>query len=69
MMPGFNLQVPKSIKGVDSNILMPVNAWPDKAAYKDQTKKLAEQFIHNFEKYMDGTPKEVVTKGGPTKDF
>lgn len=48
---------------------MPINTWADKAAYKDQTKKLAQQFIKNFEKYMDGTPKEVVQKGGPSSDF
>lgn len=65
-MPTFNLRVPKSIPGIDNNILMPVNAWKDKAAYADETKKLAAHFVHNFEKYMDGTPKEVKEKGGPS---
>jgi phosphoenolpyruvate carboxykinase (ATP) len=60
VMPGFNLAVPKSCEGVDSSILMPVNTWKDKNAYNEQAKKLATQFIKNFEKYMDGTPKEVV---------
>jgi len=32
-MEGFNFAVPKAIDGVDSKILMPVNSWPDKAAY------------------------------------
>jgi len=68
-MPGFNLQVPKSVEGIDSKILMPVNAWQDKTAYKEQLKKLAGQFVKNFEKYHDGTPKEVIDKGGPTTKF
>lgn len=68
-MPGFNLRVPKEVKGIDSSILMPVNTWKDKDAYHQQAKKLAQQFIKNFEKYQDGTPKEVVQKGGPQADF
>jgi len=68
-MPGFNLNVPKQVPGIDSKILMPVNTWDDKNAYKEQCKKLASQFIKNFEKYHDGTPKEVIEKGGPKIDF
>ena len=68
-MPGFNLRVPKAVAGVDSNLLLPINTWADKAAYIDQEKKLAAQFIKNMEKYKDGTPKEVIEKGGPTTNF
>jgi phosphoenolpyruvate carboxykinase (ATP) len=68
-MPGFNLRVPKSVKGVDSNILLPINTWADKNDYKEHQKKLATQFIKNMEKYKDGTPKEVIEKGGPSTNF
>jgi phosphoenolpyruvate carboxykinase (ATP) len=68
-MPGFNLAVPKACHDVDTNILMPINTWKDKAAFNEQAKKLAHQFHHNFEKYMDGTPIEVVQKGGPSEGF
>jgi phosphoenolpyruvate carboxykinase (ATP) len=68
-MPGFNFAVPKTCPGVDSKILMPVNTWSDKAQYNDQAKKLAHQFTKNFEKYLSGTPKEVVEKGGPASNF
>ena len=68
-MPGFNLQVPKSATGVDSNILLPINTWADKNMYKEQQKKLAAQFIKNMDKYKDGTPKEVIEKGGPQVNF
>jgi phosphoenolpyruvate carboxykinase (ATP) len=69
IMPGFNLHVPKTVTGVDSNILMPVNTWEDKAAYKEQTKRLAGQFQNNFRKYTEGTPVEVLKLGGPTVEF
>eukprot|EP00347_Sterkiella_histriomuscorum_P018324 403345940 len=69
VMPGFNLRVPKKVEGLDSSILMPVNTWKDKASYNDLTKKLAAQFNKNFEKYHDGTPKEVIEKGGPSANF
>ena len=59
-MPGFNLNVPKSVDGIDSKILMPVNTWSDKNAYKEQANKLVQQFKQNFKKYEDGTPKEVI---------
>lgn len=68
-MPGFNLQVPKNIEGIDSSILLPVNTWKDKAQYNEQAKKLAQQFIKNMEKYHDGTPKEVIERGGPNANF
>jgi phosphoenolpyruvate carboxykinase (ATP) len=69
IMPGFNLHVPKAVAGVDSNILMPINTWEDKAAYKEQAKKLAGQFTNNFRKYSDGTPAEIAKKGGPSGNF
>lgn len=65
-MPVFNLHVPKSVPGVDSKILMPINSWSDKKDFEATSKKLAGQFIKNFESYMDGTPKEVKEKGGPS---
>ena len=68
-MPGFNLRVPKTAAGIDSSILMPENTWKDKNAYKQQAKKLADQFIKNMEKYTDGTPKEVIQNGGPSVNF
>ena len=45
---------------------MPINTWSDKASYNELAKKLAGQFVKNFEKYADGTPKEVIQKGGPS---
>ena len=68
-MQGFNLHVPKAVSGIDSNILLPINTWADKEAYKAQAKKLAEQFINNMDKYKEGIPREVIERGGPNTNF
>jgi phosphoenolpyruvate carboxykinase (ATP) len=62
------LKVPKSCAGLDSKILNPINTWLDKDAYNQQLKKLVGQFKRNFDKYAEGTPNEVLEKGGPV-DF
>jgi phosphoenolpyruvate carboxykinase (ATP) len=43
-MPCFNLSVPKAVPGADSKVLLPINSWADKDAYKKQATKLAQQF-------------------------
>lgn len=68
-MPSFNFKIPTEVKGVDANILNPINTWKDKTQYNVQLKKLAGHFVKNFEKYHDGTPKEVIDNGGPTTNF
>lgn len=49
--PIFNLKIPKSIEGVDSGILNPVNCWEHKEEYDKMVKYLAGLFINNMEKY------------------
>ncbi|WP_458701146.1 phosphoenolpyruvate carboxykinase (ATP) [Sulfurospirillum sp. 1307] len=51
-MPIFDVLVPKSLEGVDSNILNPRNTWEDKDEYDKTAKKLASMFIENFKKYI-----------------
>ncbi|MFT5051195.1 MAG: phosphoenolpyruvate carboxykinase (ATP) [Chlamydiales bacterium] len=48
--PIFNVKMPKSCPGVDSNVLNPRNTWADKAAYDAQAEKLREMFRSHFEK-------------------
>ena len=50
MHPIFNLKVPTSCPGVDSEILNPRNTWADKDAYDAQAGKLRQMFQDNFEK-------------------
>lgn len=49
----FNVMVPTTCPGVPSEVMVPRNAWADKAAYDAQANKLATMFEKNFEKYED----------------
>lgn len=59
----INLDVPVSVEGVDSNLLVPQNTWEDKDAYVERAKDLAKQFAANFEKYEDVA--EEIRNAGP----
>jgi len=60
----FGVQIPTSCEGVDSNILIPKNAWSDKDAYDEEAKKLGGLFNNNFKKYEDESSDEIL-KAGP----
>lgn len=64
-IPGFKLNVPKNCKNVDPTILNPINTWKHQSVFNLMSKKLAGEFIDNFEKYVDGTPEHVLENGGP----
>jgi len=61
--PVFRLQVPKSCPGVPAEILNPRNTWPEKAAYDDKVRQLAERFRANFEQYASQCSPEVRNAG------
>jgi phosphoenolpyruvate carboxykinase (ATP) len=57
--PVFGVAVPTSCPGVPDAVLVPKNAWADKAAYDTQAQHLAGLFHTNFEKYADQANAEL----------
>jgi len=62
ILPGFNLEIPLEVRGVESNVLNPLKAWDNPQAYQEFTKLLMEKFIENFKKF---DVSDVVRHAGP----
>jgi phosphoenolpyruvate carboxykinase (ATP) len=62
IVPGFNFSVPKTIDGVDDQLLHPRRNWKNTAAYDDQAKILIAQFVENFKKF---DAPEAIEAAGP----
>ncbi len=63
--PVFGLQVPTSVPGVPSDVLVPRKTWADGAAYDAQAAKLAAMFRDNFTAYAPQVS-AAVAGAGPT---
>jgi phosphoenolpyruvate carboxykinase (ATP) len=50
--PFFGLSIPSAVPDVPGEVLDPRNAWPDKAAYDAQARKLAGLFEENYKKFV-----------------
>ena len=59
----FGLEIPTKVPGVPSDLLLPRNTWPDKAAYDTQAAKLAEMFRKNFQTFASGVSGQVAAAG------
>lgn len=66
-LPIFNLNVPKSIVGVDAKILNPRNSWSNPTDYDQQASSLAGKFIANFENFTDTDEGKRLVAAGPKK--
>jgi phosphoenolpyruvate carboxykinase (ATP) len=64
-IPIFNLEVPTSLPGVDTNILDPRDTYEDSAEWTKRATKLAGLFIKNFEKYTDNEEGKALVAAGP----
>lgn len=65
VMPVFNLQIPKSIKGIDNKFLNPRNSWPHPEYWDDAAKELAKKFIENFDNFTDTDAGKRLIAAGP----
>ncbi|MFT3740301.1 MAG: phosphoenolpyruvate carboxykinase (ATP) [Breznakibacter sp.] len=59
--PIFGLNMPTSCLGVPDEILNPVAAWRDKAAYEQTARKLAQLFTKNFAQYKNFANDEILS--------
>jgi phosphoenolpyruvate carboxykinase (ATP) len=64
-MPIFNLQVPKSVNGVDSKMLNPRNSWSNPQDWENAARSLAEKFVKNFENFTDNEWGQRLVAAGP----
>jgi phosphoenolpyruvate carboxykinase (ATP) len=62
--PIFNLETPKTLPGVPSEVLNPAKAWADKEKYEETANKLAGMFKENFKNYVGGDMTDY-TEYGP----
>ena len=65
ILPVFNLKIPKTLKGVDTEVLNPRNTWKDKESYDETKRKLASMYIKNFKKYLTLESEFDFTAAGP----
>ena len=64
-IPYFDLEVPTTLDGVDTNILDPRNTYANASEWDKKAKDLAARFIKNFEKYQTNEAGKALVKAGP----
>lgn len=64
-LPLFNLSIPTTLEGVDTEVLNPRNTWTNKEEYDATASKLAGMFVENFKKYIKGDSHFDYTAAGP----
>lgn len=64
-MPVFNIQIPRSLEGLETELLNPRTAWADKEAYDKTVKQVAEMFISNFKRFTDTKAGKALVHAGP----
>ena len=64
-IPYFDLEVPTSLEGVDTNILDPRDTYETAEQWDEKAKDLASRFIKNFSKYENNEAGKELVKAGP----
>lgn len=64
-LPIFNLQIPSSLSGVDSQILDPRDTYANVDEWDEKATELAKLFINNFVKFTDNEEGKALVAAGP----
>ena len=64
-LPIFNLSIPKTLEGVDTEVLNPRNTWSNKEDYDKASHTLADMYRENFKKYLTEDSDFDFTASGP----
>lgn len=65
LFPRFGFMIPKTLTGVESQILNPRLTWPNAADYDQALERLAVMFQENFKKYADNNAGKRLMGFGP----
>jgi phosphoenolpyruvate carboxykinase (ATP) len=65
IVPLFNLEVPKTLAGVEGDILDPRHTYSDKKVWHNKALDLAKRFVNNFEKFTDTQNGKALVDAGP----
>jgi phosphoenolpyruvate carboxykinase (ATP) len=65
VVPLFNLEVPNTLKGVNTQILDPRNTYDAAGEWEDKAHALATRFVNNFEKFTDTENGKSLVPAGP----
>ncbi len=61
----FGLKFPKTLNGVDTEVLNPSTAWKDREEYDKTRDRLAQMFIENFKRYNHESSEFDFSAAGP----
>jgi len=65
MIPYFNLEIPRALPDVSSDILDPRNTYQNMGEWQTRAKQLAQMFIDNFTSFTDTESGKALIAAGP----